>query len=173
MNPMDAKKKIVIAMVGLGAAARLVPHPWNFTPITAIGLYAGTKSTHLRTGMVAVVLALLLSDAFLGFYSGMWYVYAASLVPVLIGRFVRQRTGWRPMAASALCSGLSFFLTTNFAVWATGHLYAHTATGFAACFAAAVPFYGNQVLGDAFYTTALFGGHVLAGHIVRPAPRTA
>ena len=170
---MDVNKKIAIAMIGLGASARLLPHPWNFTPIMAIGLYAGAKSARLRTGILAVLLALLLSDAVLGLYRGMWYVYAASLIPVLVGRFVRDREGWQPIAAGALCSSLFFFLTTNFAVWAFGHLYPHTPTGLAACFAAAIPFYGNQVLGDAFYTAALFGGHVLLGRWMRPALRTA
>ena len=170
---MDANKKIVAAMIGLGACARLLPHPWNFTPILAIALYAGVQFAKLRTGVFATFLALLLSDLVMGLYRGMGWVYAAWLIPLLIGRVVRRKPGATAIALGALGSSLSFFLITNFAVWAGGHLYPHTAAGLAACYAAAIPFYGNQVLGDAFYTLALFGGHALIHSWARRQPRMA
>ena len=170
---MEVNRKTAAVMIGLGAAARLLPHPWNFTPLVAIGLYAGAKAARLRTGILAVVLALLLSDAVMGFYGGMWYVYAALLIPVFAGRLIRNRGGLLPLAAAAGCSSLAFYVTTNFMVWATGHLYPHTVAGLAACYAAGIPFYGNQLLGDAFYVTALFGGHVLMARFLEPAPRSA
>jgi hypothetical protein len=174
MERMETNKKIVAVMVGLGACARLVPHPWNFTPMMAIGLFAGAKSAKLRTGVFATIAALLLSDAILGFYRGMWYVYAASLIPVLIGSFaVRKREGVSAIAAAAFTSSLCFFLTTNFMVWAGGHMYPHTAAGLAGCYAAGIPFYQNQLLGDAFYTVALFGGHALVSRLMQRAPQVA
>ena len=72
-----------------------------------------------------------------------------------------------------MCSSISFFVTTNFMVWATGHLYPHTTAGLAECFAASLPFYRNQVLGDAFYTVALFGGGWLIERLKQPSTRTA
>ena len=170
---MDTDKKIGAAMVGLGACARLLPHPWNFTPMMAIGLYAGAKSKKLTTGVSITLLALVLSDALMGFYRGMWYVYAASLVPVLIGYLIRDRERVGVIAAGALASSLSFFLITNFMVWATGHMYPHTGAGLVASFAAGIPFYQNQLAGDAFYTLALFGGHALLSRLTRPAPQMA
>jgi hypothetical protein len=168
---MNTDKKIGAAMVGLGACARLLPHPWNFTPMMAIGLYAGAKSAKLRTGVLVTLSALLLSDAVMGFYRGMWYVYAASLIPVLIGHWMRNRDGFGVLASGALASSLSFFLTTNFMVWATGHMYPHTTAGLAACYVAGIPFYQNQLLGDAFYAFALFGGHALISRFAQPAPQ--
>jgi hypothetical protein len=170
---MDANKKIVAAMIGLGACARLLPHPWNLTPILAIAVYAGVQFGKLRTGVIATFLALLLSDLVMGLYRGMGWVYAAWLIPVLIGRVVRRQPGVTAIAMGALCSSVSFFLITNFAVWAGGHLYPRTAAGLVACYAAAIPFYRNQLLGDAFYTVALFGGHSLIQNLVRRQPRTA
>src|SRR5579864_2899956 len=126
---MDGNKKIFAAMVGLGASARLLPHPWNFTPMLAIGLYSGVKSEKLRTGVLVTFLALLVSDAVMGFYRGMGWVYAAWLIPVLMGRLIRRKPGVTALAAGALCSSLSFFVITNFAVWAGGHTYPHTAAG--------------------------------------------
>ncbi len=169
----EEKKSLVPVLVGLGALARLVPHPWNFTPMMALGLYAGAKSKKLRTGVLVTLLALFLSDAVMGFYRGMWYVYAASLIPVLAGRFIRRQDGVGAIVAGGLLSSLSFFVITNFMVWATGTLYPHTFSGLAACFVAGLPFYRNQLLGDAFYTAALFGSHALISRLIQPAPRTA
>ena len=170
---MEENKKLMPALVALGACARLIPHPWNFTPMMAIGLYAGARSSKLRTGILATLLALFLSDALMGFYRGMWYVYAAALVPVLIGRFIGKRGSAGAIAAGGLLSSVSFFILTNFMVWATGHLYPHTAAGLGTCFAAGIPFYRNQILGDLFYTVVLFGSHALIRPFVQPQLRTA
>ncbi len=170
---MEANKKTVVAMIALGACARLLPHPWNFTPMVAIGLYAGAKSSKLYTGVIAALAALLLSDLALGFYQGMWYVYAASLISVLFGVLVRRRESVLALVAGAGAASLSFFGATNFMLWATGTLYPHTLNGLAACFAAAVPFYQNQLAGDVFYIAALFGGHALLERYTRPALQTA
>ena len=167
-------KRITLLLIALGACARLVPHPWNFTPILAIGLYAGVRSSKLWTAALVTMAALLASDALLGFYGGMWYVYAASLLPVLLGWIAQQRqTKVLGIVAAALASSLGFFVVTNAAVWATGTLYPHTWTGLVTCFAAGVPFYRNQILGDAFYTCVLFGADALFRAALTPRPRVA
>jgi hypothetical protein len=173
MEHMEVNMRIATVMLALGACARLLPHPWNFTPIMAIGLYAGAKSTKFRLGVLATLGALFLSDALIGFYRGMWYVYAASLIPVLISTLLRRKQSVPAIASAAFASSLSFFLITNFMVWATGHMYPHSAAGLASCYIAGIPFYRNQLLGDAFYTLALFGGDVLIRRVVLPVPQVA
>ena len=170
---MEFSKRLWIAMMVLGACARLLPHPWNFTPLIAIGLYAGSQARFATTGVVATLSALALSDAVMGFYSGFWYVYEAALIPVVLGRLIRNRNGVVAIAAAALGSSVSFFLVTNFMVWATGSLYPHTTVGLATCFAAGIPFFQNQLLGDAFYTVALFGGHAVLSRFLRPFAQDA
>jgi hypothetical protein len=170
---MEIPKRLWIGMVVLGACARLAPHPWNFTPIMAIGLFTGSQARKASTGVLATLLALALSDAVLGFYSGFWYVYAAALIPVLFGRLIRNRSGAGAIAAAALASSLSFFLITNFMVWATDRLYPHTLGGLSECFVAGIPFYRNQVLGDAVYTVAIFGGYAVLNYLCQPARQAA
>lgn len=165
---MEIPKRLWVVMVVLGAAARLLPHPWNFTPLMTIGLFAGSKSQKTSTGVVVTLLALGLSDAVMGFYSGFWYVYAAALVPVLFGSMIRNRKGVGAIVAAAAASSLSFFLITNFMVWATGQWYPHTAAGLSACYVAGLPFYQNQVMGDAFYTAAIFGGYAVISRLFQP-----
>jgi hypothetical protein len=169
---MEIPKRLWIGMVVLGACARLLPHPWNFTPMMAIGLFAGAYARRTSTGILATMSALLLSDAIMGFYSGFWFVYAATLVPVLLGRFIRNRSGVGTVVATALGSSVSFFLITNFMVWATGSLYPHTSAGLTASYAAGLPFYQNQLLGDAFYTLAMFGGYAVLSRFLQPAQQT-
>lgn len=43
----------------------------------AIGLFAGSQARKAIMGVLATILALVLSDAVLGFYPGFWYVYFA------------------------------------------------------------------------------------------------
>jgi len=169
---MENGRRLWIAMVVLCAAARLLPHPWNFTPLMAIGLFSGYHARKAATGILVTLSALVLSDLVLGFSKGFWFVYAAALVAVLFGRITQNR-GLSAIAAGALGSSLSFFLITNFMVWATGTMYPLTSTGLAACFTAAIPFYQNQFAGDVFYTLALFGGYALLKRSFHPAHQAA
>jgi hypothetical protein len=166
---VDSDKKILALMIGLGAVARVVPHPWNFTPMIALGLYAGAKSRKLWMGAAVTILALALSDAYLGFTRDAFFGYPAFLIPVLLGRWVHRSETVGTIAAGALFSSLSFFLISNGGVWALGNYYPHTWAGLTTCMAAGVPFYRNQLMGDAVYTVALFGGHFLLSRLARPA----
>jgi hypothetical protein len=170
---MLENKKMWILLVVMAAAARIVPHPWHFTPMIALGLFAGAKAAKVQTGLIVTLAALLLSDAILGFYSGMWFVYAATLVPVFAGRWIRPWQGVGAVTAAALGSSVSFFIFTNFPSWASGRTYTHDLAGLAACYAAAIPFFQNQLLGDAFYTAVLFGGYALLHRPRTPSPQTA
>jgi hypothetical protein len=113
---MENGKRMWIALVVLCAAARLLPHPWNFTPLMAIGLFSGYQASKAATGILVTLSALALSDMVLGFHSGFWWVYAAALVAVLFGRITRNHSGAGAIAAAALGSSLSFFLITNFSI---------------------------------------------------------
>jgi len=172
-SAVEIPKRLWIGMVVLGACARLAPHPWNFTPMMAIGLFAGSQARKATTAVLVTLLALVLSDAVLGFYSGFWYVYAAALIPVLFGRVIRNRSGAGAIATAALASSLSFFIITNLMVWATGQLYPHTLGGLTECYLAGIPFYRNQVLGDAVYTVAIFGGYAALNRWWQPARQAA
>src|ERR1700756_5030830 len=109
-SAMENTKRLWIGMVILGACARLVPPPWNFTPMMAIGLFAGSHARKVSTGVLATLFALALGDAVLGFYSGFWYVYGAALIPVLLGGLIRNRSGVGVIAAADFVSSLLFFL---------------------------------------------------------------
>ena len=151
------------AIIALAAFSRLVPHPLNFAPIGALGLFAGSYLDR-RWAWVVPLAALLLSDAVLGFYSPllMLFVYGGFAAGALLGhRFLREsRTPLRILGCS-LASASAFFLLSNFGCWVVG-MYPHTLTGLTQCYAMALPFFGNSLLGDLFYSTALFSLYALA-----------
>jgi hypothetical protein len=52
-------------------------------------------------------------------------------------------------------------------------MYSHTATGLSVCYLAGVPFYRNQVVGDAIYTVAIFGGYAVVQRLCQPVQQAA
>ena len=55
-----------------------------------------------------------------------------------------------------------FYVVSNFGVWLFDAMYAKSLAGLVECYVAAIPFFGNALAGDAFYTGLLFGGiHLL------------
>src|SRR5437870_8111455 len=58
---------MVFVLIVLAAASRLLPHPPNFAPVAAIGLFAGAYCGR-RVGWLVPFGALLASDLVLGFY---------------------------------------------------------------------------------------------------------
>jgi len=153
---------LVAGMIVAAAAARLVPHAPNFSPLGATALFAGAHVADKRLAFVVPLAALLLSDLVLGFYSGQAVVYGAFALIVCLGFFLRGRCTPLRIASAALASSVLFFIVTNFAVWAAGVLYPRTLAGLGTCFAAAVPFFQNTLAGDLFYAAVLFGGFALA-----------
>jgi hypothetical protein len=166
----NARLLALLAAIFAAAAMRLVPHPPNVSPIAAMALFGGATMPRRAMAFVAPFAALLLSDALLGFYAGMDFVYFSFAVTVLIGWAVASHKTPLTIGAAALASSIIFFLVTNFGMWLFSGFYPHTGAGLAACFVAAIPFFQNTIVGDLFYTALLFGGFALAERLL-PAIR--
>ncbi len=160
---MNTKTSFIFAVVliALAAFSRLIPHPMNFAPITAIALFGGVYIN----GKLAPILplaALLISDFFLGFYDGITWVYGSFLLVVAIGLVIRRYKSILVVFGATIVGSLLFFVITNFGVWQSGVFYTKTLAGLVECFTAAIPFYRNSVMGDLFYVTVMFGVYELA-----------
>lgn len=161
-----------IILVFIGALSRLVPHPANFTAIAAVALFGAVKMKDKKQAVLIPIAAMLFSDAifeilyrvgaspFPGFHGGMWHVYGAFMLVSLVGFWIRDSFSVQRLALGTLVGSLVFFVVTNFGVWLSGW-YGYTAEGLSACYVAAIPFYRNQLLGDLFFTAALFGADYL------------
>jgi hypothetical protein len=144
------------------AASRLVPHPPNFSPVTAMALFGGACFVKTRWAFIVPLTAMFLSDVVLGFDRFTPVVYGSFALIVGLGILLRSHRGAVPTAFAAVTASLLFFLLTNFAVWAFGTLYPKTTEGLLACYVAAIPFFQNTLVGDLAYTAVLFGAFALA-----------
>jgi hypothetical protein len=81
-------------------------------------------------------------------------VYAALVVPVLFGRYVRGHFGAARIVTSVLAGSAVFFLTTNFAVWYWE--YTRDLSSLWRCYVVAIPFFRNTIAGDLFWSGVLF-----------------
>ncbi len=158
---MKPRMALLLSMIFAAAALRLLPHPTNFEPIGALALFAGAHLEKRRAFVIPLV-AMLLSDAVIGFHSQMAVVYGAFVLIVCMGSLLKERTTAGAVTASAFSASLLFFILTNFGVWALDSLYPHTPTGLIACYVAALPFFANSIAGTLFYSAILFGGFALA-----------
>jgi hypothetical protein len=166
---------IAAAMILLAAVLRILPHPWNFTPVGAMAIFSGSLFRNRWVAFLLPLIALFAGDLFVGLYKLMFIVYFSFAVSVVIGRrLARSRTVAR-VGGAVFLGALQFFVVTNFALWALGDFYPRTLAGLAACFANAVPLFPNTLAGDVVYAAVLFGGYALAGRLFHPAawPREA
>jgi hypothetical protein len=168
---MLSTRSFVLLGITLSAAAmRLVPHPPNITPIGAMALFGGAYFATRKTAFLLPLAAMYLSDLALGFfiYDFGWFhrfmpfVYVSFVATVCLGFLIRRRLTPLTVGGAALAGSVLFFVVTNFGVWLGGGLYPKTAAGLLSCYVAAIPFFRNMLMGNAFYTLALFGGFALA-----------
>ena len=148
-------------LILFAALCRALPHPFNVTPIGAIGLFAGAKLPR-RIAWAVPLVALLAGDVFLGFYDPlvMAGVYLGMALSAVLGRWLlRERRSPARFAGAVGGASLTFFLVSNFGVWlASGHGgYPHTWAGLIECYTMGVPFLSRTLLGDGLYTFVLFG----------------
>jgi hypothetical protein len=157
-------------LIFLATLARLLPHPANFAPIGGLALFTGATALYQRSlfgrllAFVLPLVALLVSDAIIGFYSWqiMIAVYLGFGLTSLIGLIVHRYYSVPVIMAGSLASTVIFFLLTNAAVWAFTPMYAKDLTGLIESYVMAIPFFRNSLLGDLSYTGLLFGVYELA-----------
>ena len=162
----------------LAAFSRLVPHSLHGVGlnVTAVGgglLFFGSRRPRWQAVFAIALLAL--TDVYLtrfvyGYpfqvrsYLVTWAWYGA--VCLLGSALLRKVTGLR-VAASVFASATGFFVLSNLVVWVGSGMYPHTGAGLLACYTAALPFYGNDLVSTALTAGVLFGLPVAASQVVK------
>lgn len=158
---------VIACLVGLDVAVRLLPHAPDFTPLAATALFAASVLRVRALSILVPLIAMLLADAMLGFYDVrvMAIVYGTLALPAAAACVSNRLRGPTLIVPILLSSALTFFLATNFAVWAFTPMYAANAAGLTKCYIAALPFLRNMIAGDLCWALALFGGYWLLRNI--------
>lgn len=162
-----ARFLLAVLLVVLSTLMRVVPHPWNLTPVGAVSLFSGACFDRKRWAFAVPLAAMFAGDTALelltghGYHSLMPVIYATFALIVVLGIFLRDfRRSPLIVGAGAVASATIFYIVSNFAMWTISTIYPHTFSGLIACYVTAIPYYGTMLAGDLVYSALLFGTFV-------------
>jgi hypothetical protein len=162
---MKNMKFVPLSMLAFAISFRVLPHPANFAPIAAIALFSGSHFDS-KTSLVLPLIAMFVSDLVIGFYGPtMFLVYLSFILISLIGNFLKNHKSLRAVISATFFSSILFYLLTNLGVWIFSPMYTKDISGLIQCYVAALPFFRNTLLGDAFYVTLFFGSYELLARV--------
>jgi hypothetical protein len=172
---MKLNKQVVLAlviMVAITALYRVLPgRPLGFAPQIAVALFSGSLFANKKQySFLLPILSMLLSDIFYqllftnglssyqGFYSGQIENYLLIAATAVFG-FSLQSSKPSKYVVSFLAAPTSYFLVSNFLVWAHGGGYHHgySFTGLVQTMIDGIPFYPNSVAGTIVFGAILLG----------------
>tara|TARA_Y100000590_G_scaffold443957_1_gene574098 strand:+ start:711 stop:1235 length:525 start_codon:yes stop_codon:yes gene_type:complete len=151
---MDITKKQIfpIGLILILAFARLIPHPPNFTPVIALAIMSGYFFKNLNLSFLTLIIAMFISDLFIGFYENLIFVYASLLLVTFIFHKIAYRINFKNLFIHGFVGSLIFFIISNFGVWILGSpgvndvAYDKNLSGLVECYILAIPFFGNTFL---------------------------
>ncbi|HMF92445.1 MAG TPA: DUF6580 family putative transport protein [Candidatus Angelobacter sp.] len=166
---------IAVAIRVLAGTGTFATH--GFTPVGASLLFFGSRMP--RKQFWAPVLLLVASDLYLNFkVYGMgltwdqtiiWAWYAGAC---FIGVLLHNRVKPLRVLGAGLGSAVSFFVVSNFGVWAAGYLYPRTWAGLLDCYTKALPFFRNGLASDLFFATVFFSIPVVVATVTQAEERS-
>jgi hypothetical protein len=161
---------VITLLILLVAMSRLVPHPPNFAPVGGMALFGAAYFARRHLAFIVPIASIWISDLILNnvvygqyfdgfawFYAGALFTYGAFALIVLLGMLTLKKVRVPNLIASALGASAILFIVSNFGVWFSGVMYPKDLGGLVACYAAGIPFFGNIIFGDLFYSAVLFG----------------
>jgi hypothetical protein len=153
---------IGVRFLPFAGSLNFLPHAWHFTPLAASLLFFGARGSRRQVWIPLALLAatdvvltkFIYSSTFRWDQLVIWAWYAAIL---WLGTNLREKSGPIRVVGAALASSVSFFVISNFAVWAAWQMYPKTFSGLVMSYAAAIPFFRGTVESDLFFSIAMFG----------------
>jgi len=149
----DYKKQIFpIGLVLILALSRLIPHPWNFTPVIAVAMMSGYFFKNIYFSLSILLISMLIADIFIGFYENMIFVYISLMLITFVFFKISKKINFKNLFIYSFTGSLIFFMISNFGVWALGSPgldnlpYDKTLNGLIECYILAIPFFGNTFL---------------------------
>ncbi|MFZ1940398.1 MAG: DUF6580 family putative transport protein [Terracidiphilus sp.] len=168
----------VLVLLGVLSRYAVASHlPWlNFTAVGGSLLFFGARRSWRE--MLFPLAALMASDycltTFTYHYQFHWQAYIITwgwyVMAMVLGQILlHAKTTFVRGAASAILGPTSFFVVSNYGFWASSlSPYPHTFAGLATCFAAAIPFYRNDLLATSLTLAAAVGIEALLGRVREP-----
>jgi hypothetical protein len=158
---------IAVRFLPFAGPLNILPHAWHFTPLAASLLFFGARGSRRQMWIPLVMLAAtdVVLTKFVYAYPLSWDVlvtwawYAAIL---WLGTNLREKAGFWRVVGAAVTSSVSFFLVSNFAVWAwSPQMYPRGFNGLMMSYTAGIPFFRGTAESDLIFSLAMFGTPVL------------
>ncbi|HOJ19655.1 MAG TPA: hypothetical protein PLT92_13920 [Ignavibacteriaceae bacterium] len=164
----------VLLLILLVVLSRLVPHMHNFSPLGAISLFGAAYFLKKWQAFIVPIIAVWISDLFINniiysymfptfslFYDGFFWQYSSYLLITLGGIFILKKINLSRIITASLFSSVSFFLVSNFGFWISSPFYTKDLNGLFTCYVAAIPFIKGTLIGDAIFSSVMFGSFYL------------
>jgi len=152
------KQSFPISLILILALARLIPHPPNFTPIVAVAIMSGYFFKNIYLSFATLIISMLLSDLFLGFYENMIYVYISLILTSFIFYKISEKINFKNLFIYGFAGSVLFFIISNFGVWVLGSPglanvpYERNFYGLIECYILAIPFFPNTFLSTLIFS---------------------
>jgi hypothetical protein len=150
-------------LIAAVAVARLaISHPYNFVPIFSCLIFFAMARPRreyaipflLLMGVDIYVTRIRYGYPLTGDHAVTWLWY---LVAILAGGALLRGTSSTSRAVvCSLLASISFFVVSNFAVWAEWGMYAKTWSGLGECYIAALPFFRNSLASEMMASALIF-----------------
>ena len=127
-----------VAIILVLSISRIIPHPYNFSPILAAGIFSGFYFKQFYLSLFIVIFSMFVGDLFLGFHSTMFFTYISLAIAVLIGFYVKNFK-LTEIFFSGLSSSICFFIITNFGAWLTIDIYTKNLSGLMQSYIMGIP----------------------------------
>jgi len=147
---------LALILVLLACISRLIPHPPNFTPISAIAIFSGAMIADKKLAFLIPFTIVFFTDLIIGMHNYIWAVYLSFAINTFLGILISKNLKFLSIFIVGVFGSLQFYIITNFAVWLNSGIYNYSLEGLLECYTLAIPFYQNSILGDIFYITMLF-----------------
>ena len=139
-----------IGLILVLSFSRLIPHPSNFTPILAAGVFAGFYFRNFILSIFIVISSMFIGDLVIGFHSTMIFTYSSLILAVAIGLLIKK-FNFKEILFSGLSSSVIFFAVTNFGSWLTLEMYEKNFSGLLQSYFMGIPFFHNTLISTLVY----------------------
>jgi hypothetical protein len=159
---------LAVGLLFLAVMSRILSREfamYNFAPVVAIALFSGSVIKDRRIAYLMPLLAMLISDLYLQYFTNMpgfygqeqWFVYGAMALVTMLGTNLKQISTLKVLGYS-LSGSLIFFVLSNLGSFFSG-MYGLTFNGLVTTYVAAIPFYQKSLIADMVGGAVLFGAY--------------
>ena len=143
-----------VCLVLVLSFSRIIPHPYNFSPMLAVGIFSGFYFRQFFLSSFIAVSSMFLGDLYLGFHNTMFFTYTSLIIAVILGLFI-SKFKFTEILFTGLASSICFFVITNFGAWLTLEIYEKNLAGLFQSYVLAIPFFHNTLMSTLLYLAIL------------------